>query len=77
MGPVEAPSRDAPAWAGDVAAVDWDPELDRIEQGLADVERALVRLDEGTYGTCEVCDAPIAGQVLSDAPTASRCPVHP
>ena len=36
------------------------PDLDvlgAIELELADVSRALERLDEGTYGTCEACGA--------------------
>ena len=29
--------------------------LEQVEAELADVERALKRLDDGTYGTCEAC----------------------
>jgi RNA polymerase-binding transcription factor DksA len=35
--------------------------LEQVEAELADVEHALRRLDEGTYGTCEVC-----GKVIPD-----------
>ena len=50
--------------------------LDSIEERLADVERALARLDEGTYGTCEVCGATIDDAVLVDAPATRFCLDH-
>ena len=31
-----------------------------LETGLERIERALAKLDEGTYGTCDGCGAPIA-----------------
>src|SRR5205085_858194 len=33
--------------------------LEQIEAELGDVERALHRLDDGTYGVCEACYEPI------------------
>ena len=50
--------------------------IDRIEEELADVERALARLDEGTYGRCEVCDAPLADAELEAAPATRFCRAH-
>jgi RNA polymerase-binding transcription factor DksA len=50
--------------------------LSVVEAELNDVERALQRLDEGTYGTCEVCQAPLADDQLDAAPAALRCPSH-
>ena len=50
--------------------------LAAIEEELADVARALERLDEGTYGTCEVCGAELADEVLADAPAGRRCAEH-
>jgi DnaK suppressor protein len=35
--------------------------------------RALTRLANGTYGTCEVCAGPIAPRRLGIIPAASRC----
>jgi len=65
---VEEPATEAP---------DIDASLlDSIEERLADVERALARLDEGTYGTCEVCGATIDDTVLADAPATRFCPDH-
>jgi len=50
--------------------------LDTIEQELADVEQALARLDDGTYGTCEVCGDTIGDDDLSRAPAARFCDQH-
>ena len=47
-------------------------DLDAIERDLADVERALERLSDGTYWTDEVTGEPIADHVLADDPTARR-----
>ena len=43
-------------------------QLDHIDVRLRAIRRALRRLDNGTYGTCEACGHPI-----EDAPT--RCDV--
>ncbi len=40
---------------------------------LTQVESALSRLDEGTYGNCADCDEPIALQRLRVQPAAQRC----
>ena len=50
--------------------------LDSVEAELADVERALARLDEGTYGTCEVCGSAIGDERLEVLPAARYCVVH-
>jgi RNA polymerase-binding transcription factor DksA len=50
--------------------------LDRIQGEMADVDRALARLDEGGYGTCEVCGEAIADEVLETAPATRLCPEH-
>jgi len=46
---------------------------DRLQTTLADVERATTKLDEGTYGTCDVCGEPIAEDRLEALPWAVRC----
>src|SRR5262245_61927450 len=38
--------------------MDWTLE-ENAERILAEIEQALVRLDDGTYGTCAVCGDPI------------------
>ena len=50
--------------------------LDEIEAELADVAKALERLDDGTYGTCEVCGLALPDEQLAAAPTARRCTEH-
>lgn len=50
--------------------------LDRVEGELADVERVLPRLDDGTYGTCETCGAAVPDEQLATSPTARFCTEH-
>lgn len=47
--------------------------LDQFEGELKDIDRALERLDEGTYGTCEVCGKPIGDERLDAMPAARLC----
>lgn len=44
-----------------------------LDAKLTDVERALGKLDEGTYGSCDVCGEPIAAERLEAIPWAVRC----
>jgi DnaK suppressor protein len=46
---------------------------ERNEQHLAQVEAALRRLDEGTFGTCTSCGRPIAPERLEAIPWAAYC----
>jgi RNA polymerase-binding transcription factor DksA len=48
-----------------------------IESSLNDVDRALERLRNGTYRTCQVCQAPIEESVLVANPLLANCPAHP
>jgi RNA polymerase-binding transcription factor DksA len=50
--------------------------LEAIEAELAGVDAALRRLDEGSYGACEVCGAALIGEVIERDPLAGRCPAH-
>ena len=43
---------------------------------LGEVEAALQRVAEGTYGTCEVCGRPIDPARLEARPTARTCVEH-
>ncbi len=40
---------------------------------LEDVDRALEKLDEGTYGICDVCEALIPQERLDARPWTSLC----
>jgi RNA polymerase-binding transcription factor DksA len=50
--------------------------LEQVEAELADVEHALHRLDDGTYGTCEACGEPIGEDRLAAMPAARFCIRH-
>jgi DnaK suppressor protein len=52
------------------------PDLEGAERDVDDVERALKRLDDGTFGTCEVCGGPIPDDVVVDSPTTRTCGKH-
>src|SRR5262245_28475024 len=47
--------------------------LERVEAELGDVERALERINDGTYGTCEACGKPIGDERLEAVPAARLC----
>jgi DnaK suppressor protein len=44
-----------------------------LQETLADVEHALQKLDDGTYGVCERCSKPISEARLEAMPTTRRC----
>ncbi|CAN5175223.1 hypothetical protein BH18ACT4_BH18ACT4_05540 [soil metagenome] len=50
--------------------------LEQVEAELADVERALVRLEEGSYGRCDACRQPIDDERLAAMPAARFCITH-
>lgn len=50
--------------------------LEQVEAELADVQRALQRLDDGTYGWCEACRSPIPDERLEAQPAARFCVSH-
>jgi RNA polymerase-binding transcription factor DksA len=50
--------------------------LEQVEAELADVEHAMRRLDEGTYGTCEVCGKAIPDERLEAMPATRLCLEH-
>jgi len=63
---------------GDMATVTFDRELDEgLEEGatqtLTQIDRALGRLDDGSYGICERCGNPIAEERLRARPWATLC----
>ena len=42
-------------------------------RAIVEVERALERINLGTYGICETCGRPIAIERLDAIPSAARC----
>ena len=47
--------------------------LENVEAELADIEHAIRRLDDGSYGTCEACGKPIDDDRLDAMPAARFC----
>jgi RNA polymerase-binding protein DksA len=63
---------------GDLATATLNREIDysltdNSEQMLGAIDAALKRIDDGTYGTCEVCGKEIAQERLEIQPWASLC----
>jgi RNA polymerase-binding protein DksA len=63
---------------GDMATVTFDRELDEglgegAQQTLAQIDHALERLDEGTFGVCERCGKEIPEERLRARPWATLC----
>ena len=44
-----------------------------LEEGLGRTERALAKLDEGSYGICDACGEPIAIRRLQAMPDTVLC----
>jgi RNA polymerase-binding transcription factor DksA len=47
--------------------------LEQVEAELGDVEHALARLENGTYGLCEACGRPIDEARLEAQPATRFC----
>jgi len=47
--------------------------VDAVDGLLDEVELALARLDDGTYGRCEECGAPIDDARLAELPIVRTC----
>ena len=47
-----------------------------LRESLDEVERAIGKLDDGTYGLCEECGEPIAAPRLEAMPAARYCITH-
>jgi len=45
-------------------------------ENMKDVDDALAKLEQGTYGRCEVCGKPIAEARLEAMPSARTCIEH-
>ncbi len=63
---------------GDIATATFDRELaSSLEENsthvLTEIDAALARIDEGTYGTCLRCGKPIPQERLEALPWATLC----
>jgi RNA polymerase-binding protein DksA len=66
---------------GDQASETYDRELEEgldegVRETLRQIDDALTRIDEGTYGLCEVDGKPIPEDRLRALPWATRCIEH-
>lgn len=50
--------------------------ITQAEQHLSEIDAALARIDEGTYGVCEVCGEEIPDERLRARPAARTCIAH-
>lgn len=62
----------------DAATATYDREIDqafvdRLDMLAQKVDRALQKLDDGTYGTCDRCSKPIPVPRLQAMPSAALC----
>ncbi len=47
--------------------------LENVEAELTDIEHALARISDGSYGTCEACGRPIGEERLEAMPATRMC----
>ena len=59
--------------ASDVVGETPEATIDEVDHLLDEVEAALTRLDEGTYGTCSACGTAIDDARLAGDPTVLTC----
>lgn len=50
--------------------------VNELEKRLADVNAAIVRIDDGSYGVCKICNAAIEAERLEANPAADTCIEH-
>jgi DnaK suppressor protein len=48
----------------------------KLQVMLAEIERAQAKVDDGSYGRCDVCGDEIAAARLEARPWATRCLTH-
>jgi len=63
---------------GDTATATYDRELEEgLEEGalqtVGEIDAALRRIEDGSYGVCELCGKPIGEQRLAAIPWARLC----
>ena len=77
VGPFEQYGQHPSDVASDVLEQEFDRSLDlALTTQLAEIDRALARVDAGSYGRCTVCDQPISTSRLDAVPWAERCVTH-
>jgi len=49
---------------------------DTLEVRFNNIKRALEKIEDGTFGTCEICHEPIEEERLEANPAARTCEAH-
>ena len=67
-----------PSWSADAGAKTYEREREialtlNARDLVAQNERAIARIDAGTYGVCESCHKPIGKERLQAFPRATLC----
>ena len=64
-------------WTENAVEAENDEVLDEIENlAIGEIQKikiALSKIEDGTYGTCRICDKSIAAKRLEALPYATRC----
>jgi DnaK suppressor protein len=64
-------------WSESAVEAEDDEVMDEIENLAIDeikkIKIALSKIEDGTYGTCRICDKSIAAKRLEALPYATRC----
>jgi DnaK suppressor protein len=79
VGRDESPAYDENfADSGQVAAEQGENKalLNQLNDQLDEIEHALAKFDEGTYGLCEVCGNPVSDARLEAMPATRFCINH-
>ena len=50
--------------------------LEQLEAEIEDLDTALRKVDDGTYGTCEICGKAISAERLEAVPGTRTCIEH-
>jgi len=66
---------------GDIATETFEREkdfslLEQLEAEIGDLDAALRKVDQGTYGICEICGRPIEPERLEALPGTRTCIEH-
>jgi DnaK suppressor protein len=70
----QSPPGEHERWAIPSESVDKEIDLENTEEAIRRlVNAALQRIEEGTYGRCELCGEPIPRARLDAIPYAARC----
>ena len=55
---------------------DYEAALTQAESDLDEIDRALERVNDATYGVCTHCGEPISADRLAAKPTTTVCELH-